>query len=97
MLNTYFTYILINKPFGTFYTGVTNNLSRRIWEHKEGLADSYTKKYNVKTLVYYEIFDDIETAIRREKSIKKWKQAFKINTINKHNPNWEDLYYKLND
>jgi putative endonuclease len=97
MSKVYFTYILANKPFGTFYTGVTNNLPRRMLEHKEGIADSFTKKYDIKTLVYYEVLEDIESAIKREKSIKKWKRSFKINAINKFNPDWEDLYYKLNN
>ncbi|MDX1949255.1 MAG: GIY-YIG nuclease family protein [Rickettsiales bacterium] len=91
----YFVYILSSKPNGTLYTGVTNNLSRRIWEHKEGLADSFTKKYGVKNLVYYEIYDNPLEAIVREKQIKNWKRIYKIKEIVKFNPEWKDLYYDL--
>ena len=93
--HNYYVYILASRKNGYFYTGVTNNLIRRVWEHKEGIADGYTKKHQVKVLVYYEWFTDIEQAINREKLIKKWKRSFKINAIEKMNPGWKDLYYEL--
>jgi len=77
---------------GTLYIGVTSNLSKRIYEHKQGFIDSFTKKYNLKKLVYYEIFDDIAEAINREKQLKKYKRDKKIELINLFNPNWKDLY-----
>ena len=93
----YYTYILTNKPNGTFYTGVTNDLLRRIFEHKEGKIEGFTKKYGLKTLVYYEVFEDVKDAIAREKLIKKWKRIFKIDAIKKMNPDWNDLYFELMD
>ncbi len=93
----YYTYILTNKPNGTFYTGVTNDLLRRIFEHKEGKIEGFTKKYGLKTLVYYEVFEDVKGAIAREKLIKKWKRIFKIDAIKKMNPDWSDLYFELMD
>ena len=91
----YYTYIVTNKPNGTFYTGVTNNLQRRIYEPKEGLADGFTKKYDLKILVDYEIYDDIRNAISREKLIKNWKRSIKIEAIKTINPTWKDLYFEL--
>lgn len=91
----YYVYILTNKKNGTFYTGVTNNLVRRVWEHKEELVDGFTKKYKLKILVYFEEYNNINYALQREKTIKKWKQAIKINAIERINPKWEDLYQKL--
>jgi putative endonuclease len=87
----FYVYILASGPNGTLYTGVTNNLSRRLCEHREGSAESFTKRYNVKRLVYYEIFPTAETAIHREKRIKKYPRAWKINLIREHNPDWNDL------
>lgn len=87
-----FVYILASQKYGTLYTGVTSNLVRRIWQHREGIADGFTKKYDVKNLVYYEAFDNTETAIVREKQIKNWKRQWKVNVINETNPHWEDLY-----
>ena len=91
----YYIYILTNKRHGTFYTGVTNDLPRRIFEHKEKLADGFTKKYGLTMLVYYEIYEDIRDAIAREKLIKKWKRSFKIDAVEKLNPQWKDLYFEL--
>ena len=91
----YYVYILTNKKHGTFYTGVTNNLIRRIYEHKNELVDGFTKDYKIKNLVYYETYDDIKDAIPREKLIKKWKRSFKIEAIEKNNPHWRDLHYEL--
>ncbi len=90
-MNNYYVYILASKRNGTLYTGVTNDLSRRIYEHKNGLIDSFTKKYNVKTLVYYESTNDITSAIAREKCIKKWNREWKIKLIESENPEWEKL------
>ncbi len=95
MNKTYYVYILANKFNGTLYVGVTSNLVKRIWEHKGGLADGFTKKYGIKHLVYYEDHIDIENAIKREKRLKDWKRQWKIDLINKTNPNWNDLYQEI--
>lgn len=95
MNKQYYVYILATKRNGTFYTGVTNNLQRRIWEHKNNVADGFTKKYRIHQLVYYEVHEEIKAAIRREKLIKKWKREYKMAEIEKMNPNWLDLYNKL--
>ena len=91
----YYVYILASKRNGTLYIGVTNDLQRRVYEHKNGLVDGFTKKYNVKILVYYESTVDVASAIYREKCIKKWNRDWKIKLIEKGNPNWEDLYKKI--
>ncbi len=90
-----YVYIMFNFRNGTLYTGVTNNLIRRVWEHKSKTVDGFTKKYNVDKLGYYEIFADITDAIQREKQIKGGSRKAKLNLIETMNPNWEDLYYKL--
>ena len=95
MSRTYYTYILASKRNGTFYTGVTNDISRRVYEHKNGLADGFTKKYGITMLVYYETYQDVGDAIRKEKLIKKWKRSIKLNAIERINPDWKDLYYEL--
>jgi len=87
----YFVYILSNKYNNVMYIGVTNNLVRRMFEHKNKLADGFTKKYNLNKLVYYEVSEDIETAIKREKQIKNWHRDWKMNLINQVNPEWQDL------
>ena len=91
----YYVYILASRRNGTLYIGVTNNLKKRTWEHKEDLVEGFTKKYQVHLLVYFEIYDDIKDAIRREKQLKKWKRGWKIKLIEKHNPTWRDLYNDL--
>jgi putative endonuclease len=91
----YFTYILASKRNGTFYTGVTNDLIRRVFEHKEGVVAGFTKKYEVKMLVYYEIYEDVRDAIVREKLIKKWRREIKMAVIERMNPDWKDLYFEL--
>ena len=91
MPKTYYVYILASKRNGTLYTGVTNDLVRRISEHREGLAPGFTKTYGVKRLVYFEVFDDIEQAIRREKRLKKYKREWKMNLIQQGNVGWRDL------
>ena len=93
--NQYYIYILANKRNGTLYIGVTSNLIKRVYEHKKNLVDDFTKKYNIHKLAYYEITNDIESAIRREKQIKKWNRKWKMNLIKKSNPEWIDLYYGL--
>ena len=94
-MKQYFVYILASKRNGTLYLGITSNLIKRVYEHKNNLIEGFTKKYNVHTLVYYETYNDIYDAIAREKSIKKWKRRWKIELIEKSNPKWEDLYYRL--
>jgi putative endonuclease len=90
-----FVYILTNKYDKVLYTGVTTNLKKRIWEHREKLADGFTKRYNVTKLVYYEIFADIHDAIAREKQIKAGSRHKKIELIVGMNPEWRDLYDDL--
>ena len=88
----YFVYIMTNKINTTLYTGVTNNLSRRVFEHKNKLVEGFTKKYNLDKLVYYELYTDIYEAIGREKQIKSGSRAKKIKLIKAMNPKWKDLY-----
>lgn len=88
-------YIITNKKYGVIYTGVTSNLLRRIYEHKQGFVEGFSSKYNLKNLVYYEVHDDIKEAIKREKKIKKWKRTWKFDLIEKNNPEWLDLYNSL--
>ncbi len=85
-------YILASQRNGTLYTGVTSDLIKRIWEHKNDLADGFTKQYRVHNLVWYELHADIISAIEREKNIKEWKRKWKLNLIEKTNPDWQDLY-----
>jgi len=85
-------YILASKPNGTLYTGVTSDLVKRIWQHKQNLVEGFTKKYSVHTLVWYEVHEEMHSAIAREKAIKKWNRAWKIEMIEKDNPTWRDLY-----
>jgi len=91
-IKNYFVYILCNKRNGTLYTGVTSDLIKRIYEHKNKLVDGFTKRYNVHSLVWYEIYRSAEAAINREKQIKKWKRKWKLELIEKNNPDWNDLY-----
>ena len=86
---------MASKKNGTLYIGVTNNLVRRVYEHKEGLIEGFTKKYNVKNLVYYEVYNDMYEAIKREKAMKKWLRKWKIELIEKTNPDWKDLYEEI--
>ena len=91
MSKTYYVYILASKRNGTLYVGVTNDLVRRVLEHREGLVPGFTKTYDVKMLVHYEAFDDIGQAIRREKRLKKYKRGWKMNLIQQGNVEWRDL------
>jgi putative endonuclease len=84
-------YILANKRNGTLYVGVSSNLVGRVWQHKRGDIEGFTKKYGVKMLVWYEVTDDIYAAITREKQIKKWDRGWKLELIEKMNPDWKDL------
>ncbi|MFC2094155.1 GIY-YIG nuclease family protein [Bacteroidota bacterium] len=95
MNKQYFVYIMTNKNNTVLYTGMTNNLIRRVYEHKEKLLDGFTKKYNCTKLVYYEFFNDPYNAIAREKQIKAGSRKKKIELINSMNPNWKDLYDDL--
>lgn len=92
---TYSVYIMTNRPRGVLYIGVTNDIARRVWEHREGFYKGFTQKYKLKQLVYYEEFEDINSAIEREKQLKLWSRAWKIELIEKENPNWDDLYGTL--
>jgi putative endonuclease len=94
-MNTYYIYILASEPRGVLYIGVTNNIIKRVWEHKNEFVDGFTKKYKVKRLVYYEIFTDIEYAIQREKQLKHWNRQWKVNLISDFNPRWDDLYQSI--
>ena len=88
----YSVYILASRKNGTMYIGVTSNLVKRMYEHKEGLLEGFTKKYKVKDLVYYEQANDVNEAIIREKQLKKWNRQWKINLIENENPGWLDLF-----
>ncbi|MBQ8481461.1 MAG: GIY-YIG nuclease family protein [Alphaproteobacteria bacterium] len=90
-----YVYILASRRNGTLYVGVTSNLTKRVYEHKMELYEGFTKKYNVKMLVYYEIFDDITEAIKREKILKGWRRERKIKLIESDNKEWSDLYWDL--
>jgi putative endonuclease len=85
-------YIMTNRRNGILYIGVTNDIARRAWEHREGLVDGFTKKYGLKLLVYAERRDDIRDAIQREKTMKRWPRAWKVRLIHTHKPTWDDLY-----
>jgi len=91
----FYVYILTNKPYGVFYIGVTSNLIKRIYEHKNEVVDGFTKEFNLKNLVYYEVFADAENAIKREKRLKRWSREWKIEAINKFNSDWKDLYNEI--
>ena len=94
-MQSYYIYILASKKNGTLYIGVTNDLIRRVYEHKKDIIKGFTEKYRVHRLVYYEQTDDIQNAILREKRMKKWRRRWKIELIEKRNPEWKDLYDDL--
>ncbi|MBN2779470.1 MAG: GIY-YIG nuclease family protein [Alphaproteobacteria bacterium] len=94
-MKNYYIYILASQKNGTLYVGVTNDLIRRVWEHKNKLADGFTKKHSIDQLVYFEVYEDIESAILREKQLKRWGRQKKLNLFENENPSWEDLYYNL--
>jgi putative endonuclease len=89
---SFYVYILASRVGGTLYIGVTNDLIRRVAQHKSKLIESFTETYDVARLVYFEQFDNPENAIKREKRLKKWNRAWKIRLIEENNPNWDDLY-----
>lgn len=87
--------MLTNKPDGTLYIGVTSDLLKRVWEHKSDVTEGFTKKYNLHKLVWYEVFDDIENAIIKEKQMKEWQREWKVKRIVEFNPEWSDLYESI--
>lgn len=89
-------YIMASRPYETLYTGVTTDLARRAYEHRTDLVPGFTARYGVKALVWYEEYDDLEEAIRREKQIKRWHRKWKFELIEKMNPEWADLYETMN-
>jgi len=94
-MKQFYTYILASRKKGTLYVGVTSDLQKRVFEHKENLIEGFTKKYNLHTLVYFEVHADIQEAIIREKQIKNWKRSWKIELIEKTNSEWRDLYSEI--
>jgi putative endonuclease len=95
MEKSFAVYILASQRNGTLYIGVTSNLPKRVWEHREGLVDGFSKEYGVKNLVWYEMHDSAESAITREKRLKKWNRLWKLHLVEAMNPEWEDLYESL--
>ncbi len=93
---TYYVYILASQRNGTLYVGVTNDLVRRVGEHRDGLVEGFTRRYGVKMLVHYEVFGEIAVAIDREKRLKRWRRRWKLDLIEAHNPTWKDLWPGLN-
>ena len=89
---SYYVYVLASQRNGTLYVGMTNDLVRRVWEHKNDVVEGFTKRYRVHTLVWFEATQDVSAAILREKQIKKWDRRFKLELIEKENPRWLDLY-----
>jgi putative endonuclease len=89
-------YIMTNRPNGTLYTGVTNNIARRAYEHRQGLVEGFTQRYGLKRLVMMEFHEDIRTAIQRERNMKHWPRAWKVRLIQATNPEWRELYDELN-
>ena len=94
-MKTYTVYILASSRNGTLYTGVTGNLDSRIWQHKHDVFPGFTRKYNCKTLVWFETHNSIEAAIQREKRIKRWRRTWKLDLIEAKNPRWNDLYHTI--
>ena len=92
---TYFVYIMASQKNGTLYVGVTNDLIRRVFEHREGTVAGFTKRYDIKDLVYFEEHDEPRNAIQREKNIKHWSRAWKLALIERQNPDWQDLFDML--
>ena len=90
-------YILASKRNGTLYIGVTSDLVKRVWQHRSDLVEGFTKRYGVHMLVYYELHTSMREAIRREKQVKKWNRAWKIELIEKENPHWRDLWAEVAD
>ena len=95
MIKSPCVYILASKPHGTLYIGVTSHLIKRCWEHQNGFVKGFSDAYNVHRLVYYEFHSDMILAITREKQLKKWNRAWKLQLIKKHNPDWRDLWAEI--
>ena len=91
----FYVYIMTSRRNGTLYIGMSSNLVQRVWNHKNNMVEGFTEKYNVKHLVYYEVHESAESAITREKQIKKWRRKWKLRLIEEHNPQWEDLFSKI--
>lgn len=96
MNRIYWVYLLASRRNGTLYIGVTNNLGRRVHEHRTKCVPGFTERYNVYMLVWYESYENVQDAIAREKALKKWRRAWKLALIEKDNPTWRDLYNDLN-
>lgn len=94
-MKTFAVYILASRRNGTLYTGMCSSLSRRIYEHREGLIAGFTRKYGIQTLVWYEHYDDMQEALLRERRIKRWQRSWKLNLIESSNPDWHDLYSEI--
>ena len=95
MEKQFYVYIMTSRRNGTLYIGMSSNLVQRVWQHKNNMVEGFTDKYNVKHLVYFEVHDSAESAITREKQIKKWRRKWKLRLIEEHNPQWEDLFSKI--
>lgn len=91
----FYVYVLTNKPYGTLYVGMTNDLVRRVWEHRGDFVDGFSREHGLKRLAWYEVHATAYEAIRREKAIKKWRRDWKVNLIQAMNPGWEDLYASI--
>lgn len=96
-MKVFYVYILANNKKGTLYIGVTSDLIKRVWQHKNNLIDGFSKKYKIHSLVYFEQVSDAKSAIGREKQLKSWNRKWKIDLIEKDNPDWKDLYHKITD
>ena len=92
---SFFMYMLASRRNGTLYIGMTDNLARRVWEHQTGVVEGFTKRYGVKTLVWYEVHESRETAFQRERQLKKWNRAWKMQLTERLNPSWRDLANEL--
>jgi putative endonuclease len=91
----YYVYLITNERYGTLYVGVTNDLLRRVYEHREGVVQGFSKQHGLGRLVWFEAHDDVLAAIKREKVIKRWRRDWKMNLIQAMNPNWDDLYESI--
>ncbi len=94
-MKTYYVYMIASKRNGTLYTGITSDLVKRVYEHKEGVVEGFTKRYGIKMLVWYETTEDVQSAIKREKNIQAWKRQWKLELIEKMNPEWKDLWEEI--
>lgn len=94
-MKRFYVYILANKKGGTLYVGMTSDIVKRTWEHKNAVVEGFTKKYSIKRLVHYEVFDVFEEAAKREKTLKRWRREWKTNLIEVSNPDWNDLYKQI--